>query len=168
MAIAFLIPALVSCLAVGNTSRAPTPQPAGETCMTMPTEATPACAAACKAAKAFVLNLTTGKEDLHKAWMGLALAEHALDDGRQVTVFLNVHAPALASKKEGAALKFGDKLPMDKMLEKLLGRGATVLVCPACMEAMGVAESDLIQGAQLADREKLFSRLGPNTAVFSY
>jgi predicted peroxiredoxin len=116
----------------------------------------------------FVLNLTSGKEDLHAAWMGLQLAEHALNDGRDVILFLNVHAAELASNKIAADLAFRDKPPMHKHLGYLTSRGAKLLVCPACLEALGIKTNELIEEAQLASRESLFGPLGPDAHVFSY
>ena len=117
---------------------------------------------------ALVLNITSGPKDPHAVTMALQLAGHALDDERPVVIFLNVRAPVLASKKGPADLAFRDNPPIVKMLKDLMGRGATVLVCPHCMKAMGVTEADLIEGMQVASRETLFAQLGPNSVVFSY
>jgi hypothetical protein len=59
----------------------------------------PAAIAAQSATKPrFALNLTSGRSDLHRSTMALALANHAMDDGREVIIFLNVRAPELARK----------------------------------------------------------------------
>lgn len=118
--------------------------------------------------RAFVLNLTSGQEDLHAAWMGLQLAEHALNDGREVTLFLNVHAAELATTKTPSALAFQDKPPLQTRLKELTGRGAKLLVCPSCLEVLGIDAGMLIPGAKLASRESLFGALGPDAVVFSY
>jgi len=54
------------------------------------------------------------------------------------------------------------------MLASLMARGARVLVCPHCMEVMGVGEGDLIEGARIASRDTLFAHLEPDSVVFSY
>jgi intracellular sulfur oxidation DsrE/DsrF family protein len=61
-----------------------------------------------------------------------------------------------------------DNPPIREMLADLAARGAQVLVCPHCMEVMGVHETDLIEGAQVASRQRLFAHLGPDAVVFSY
>jgi predicted peroxiredoxin len=116
----------------------------------------------------FVLNLTSGKEDLHAVWMGLQLAEHALNDGREVVLFLNVHAAELAARQTSDKLAFQEKPPVQKLLKGLTSRGAHLLVCPACLEVLGIEADALIEGAQLASREGLFGRLGADAVVFSY
>lgn len=115
-----------------------------------------------------VLNVTSGREDLHAVTMALQLAGHGLNDGRAVTLFLNVRAPDLARADLPESLAFGGNPPVRKMLADLLGRGATVLVCPACAEAMGVKASDLLAGVEMATREALFAKLDANTVVFTY
>lgn len=123
---------------------------------------------AAEAKAVLVLNVTSGAEDLHRVTMALQLAGHALDDGRDVLVFLNVRAPVFASKNCPDAMTFRQNPPIPQMLASLMERGAEVHVCPHCMKVMGVAEADLIPGAEVTDREKLFSHLGPNSHVFSY
>ena len=58
--------------------------------------------------------------------------------------------------------------PIKQLLTELVQRGAEVHVCPHCMAALVIDEEDLMAGAVVTDREKLFARLGPNTNVFSY
>lgn len=116
----------------------------------------------------FVLNITSGQEDLHAVTMALQLAGHALNDGRDVTLFLNVRAPVLARKDLPETVVFKDNPPVRKMLADLMQRGARVLACPACMKVMGVGDDDLAPGIQKATRELLFGQLGPDAAVFSY
>jgi predicted peroxiredoxin len=115
-----------------------------------------------------VINITSGKEDLHKATMAMQLAGHGLDDGRKVVLFLNVRAPDLASKQAPDTWIFGKNPPVPEMLKALIKRGAVVLVCPHCMEASGLKKEVLVDGAQVASRESLFGSLGSNCAVFSY
>lgn len=115
-----------------------------------------------------VLNLTSGKEDLHAATMGLQLAGHALADGRRVVMFFNVRAPELVIKKSNEHLSFGGNPPIGKMVEDLLKSGAEAMVCPSCMKVMGVDEGELMPGVKVATRESLFASLGSSTVVFSY
>jgi predicted peroxiredoxin len=132
------------------------------------TTATPAQHQSPAKAPSFVVNLTRGEDDLHAVWMGLRLVEHALDDGRDVTVFMNVHAAPLARKDLSLDVRFEDTEPIREMLARLQQRGARILVCPSCMELTDVTEDDLLDGAAVASRESLFGKLGPDATVFSY
>lgn len=115
-----------------------------------------------------LFNITSGTADLHAVVMALQLAGHALDDGRDVVLFLNVRAPELARADLSADLKFADNPPLKEMLAALRERGAKMLVCPHCMKVQNVTKADLAEGVEVASRETLFSRLGPQTHVFSY
>jgi predicted peroxiredoxin len=115
-----------------------------------------------------VFNITSGKDDLHALTMALQLAGHALDDGREVVLFMNVRATELARKDASPTLAFRENPPLQTMLKKLMERGAKMLVCPHCMKVQGVEPADLLPGAEVASRETLFGNLGPNAHVFSY
>lgn len=123
--------------------------------------------AATAARPRFVLNLTSGLSDIHRTTMALALANHALDDGREVVIFLNVRAPEIA-RKDAPEAAFAANPPPTKMLAALIQRGAQVHVCPMCMKGMNVESASLIPGCTVTDREKLFSKLTADAVVFSY
>ena len=85
-----------------------------------------------------VLNVTSGREDVHAATMALQLANHALDDGRAAVLFLNVRAPDLARRDLPDSLVLQGNPPIRRMVAELITRGADVLVCPSCARVMGV------------------------------
>lgn len=116
----------------------------------------------------FFLNITSGaEEDVHAVTMALQLAGHALDDGRDVVLFFNVRGAGVPTVELPADLAFKDK-PIKELLTALIERGAEVHVCPHCMTALELEPGDLVEGALVTDREKLFSKVGMNTVVFSY
>jgi predicted peroxiredoxin len=116
-----------------------------------------------------VINLTAGKDDVHRAAMGLHLAEHGLAAERQVVVFFNVKSPELAVKDLPDSVGLEDKPSIAEMVAKLAEDGAVLLVCPMCADVMGVSADQLAPGVSMvADRMQLFDRLGANTVVFTY
>ena len=114
-----------------------------------------------------VLNIVSGPDQPHPVTMALQLAGHALDDGRAVVLFFNVKAVDVPLKSLPADLAYHDK-PIAALLEKLIDRGATVLVCPHCMKAQGIDADDLVDGAEVADRLKLFRQIDAGAVVFTY
>ena len=114
------------------------------------------------------LNITSGAEDdPHSVTMALQLAGYALDDGRDVVLFFNVRGVDVPTIDLPGDVAFEDR-PIRELLIELLDRGAEAHVCPHCMEAMDIEVDDLIPGAFVADREKLFGKPGSNIVVFSY
>ena len=87
-----------------------------------------------KVEKLLVINMTAGKEDLHSVWMGLQLAEHALDAGREATVFLNVKGAALASKKL-EDLRFGEKPTVKEQMSRVAQAAPDIVSEPPASEA---------------------------------
>ena len=121
-----------------------------------------------KAKAPIVINMTAGKEDLHSFWMGLQLASHALGDGRKATVYMNVNAPFLASKKAPEDLRCGELPTPREQIAELLKNGAKIVVCPGCLKVAGLTKDDLLPGLELGTKEALFGPLDRGGAVFSY
>ena len=115
-----------------------------------------------------VINLTSGPDDLHRAWMGFKLADHFAAYGHRVIVFLNVEAPSFASTSLPADLAYEDKPAFATMVRELIAKDVAILVCPDCAMKKGVAEGDLVEGAALASRDSLFGPLNDRTVVFTY
>jgi predicted peroxiredoxin len=114
------------------------------------------------------VNLTTGEDDLQKASMGLALVRNSLASGRDVTLFLNVHALALADKSRTDLRVFRTQEDVHDVLHELIADGASVLACPYCMEKNELALDDLLEGIETAAEDNFFAPLDANAAVFSY
>ena len=115
-----------------------------------------------------LLNITSGPvEDPHAVTMALQLAGHALDDGREVALFFNVRGVDVASNRLPTELAFSDR-PIRVLLADVIERGAEAHVCPHCMEAMDLTSEDLVEGAFVTDRTRLFGRMGQNTVALTY
>lgn len=116
-----------------------------------------------------LLNVTSDPaEDPQSVDMAMKLAGFALDEGRRVAMFFNVRGVKLPTKEFDASFAFQDNDSLIEQLNDLIARGAEVHVCPICMKAWDVADADIIDGAQVTTRPKLFANIGPDTAVFTY
>ena len=100
--------------------------------------------------------------------MAMKLAGFSLDEGRQVVMFFNVKGVTIPRNQFPADFAFQDNLPIKTQMTELIERGLDVHVCPICMQALDVKESDLIEGAKVTTRTNLFANIGPDTAVFTY
>ena len=93
------------------------------------------------------INLTS--DDAHRVRMALTFGGHQQARGHALSVFLNDRAVLAASKAN--ADKFGEQ---QKMIADLLAKGATILVCPMCMQHYGVKEADLLPGLAVGNPER--------------
>ncbi|MBL8667740.1 MAG: DsrE family protein [Rhodospirillales bacterium] len=92
------------------------------------------------------VSLTT--DEVHRVDMATKFSASTLERGHPLAIWLNDKGVLLASKQN--ASKFAEQ---QKALAELIGKGATLIVCPFCMKHYGVAESDLIEGAKLGNPE---------------
>jgi uncharacterized protein involved in oxidation of intracellular sulfur len=90
-----------------------------------------------------------------RSYNGLRLA-HALAkrEGERVRVFLIGDGAACAKR--------GQKTPngyynLESMLKGIANRGAEIAVCGSCIDARGIAESELAEGAVRGNMEQLAS-----------
>jgi uncharacterized protein len=115
-----------------------------------------------------LVNITRGKAELHAVSMAIGLARSALNDGRPVTVFLNVEAPVFAAKDLSDKVKFADFPPVKKMLADFTAAGGRVLVCGHCAHVAKLDQQHLIDGAEILGHGELLAKMPPGTVVFSY
>ena len=116
-----------------------------------------------------MFNLTSdARADPHPMTMALQLARHAIDDGRHVVLFFNVKSIHVVSQDFPPDLANSPAPPIRQLLADVMAAGAEVQVCPHCLKAIGLNKSQLIPGAKLTSRDALFSRIGPDTVVFTY
>lgn len=102
-----------------------------------------------------------------RCYNALRLA-HALlknDPGAQVTVFLMADSVVAARK--------GQKTPegyynMERMLKRVLVGKGSVLLCGTCMDARGMTEADVMEGARRSTMDELASAMlgSDKTLVF--
>ena len=100
--------------------------------------------------------------------MAMKLAGFSLEEGRDVAMFFNVKGVTVPTSDFDDALAFGENSPIKQQLTDLIERGLKVHVCPICMEALGVKDDDILEGAQVTTRPALFAHIGGDTAVFTY
>jgi predicted peroxiredoxin len=115
-----------------------------------------------------VVNITHGKDDLHAVSMAIGLASDAIAAGRRSIIFLNVHAPVLATADFPANVKFADFPPVKEMLASFVAAGGELYVCGHCAAVLKIAESNLIKGAVVTKHGDLYKKLPAAALSFSY
>jgi uncharacterized protein involved in oxidation of intracellular sulfur len=89
-----------------------------------------------------------------RSFNGLRLAKALSGKGAEVTVFLMADAVACA--------KAGQKVPQGyynlELMTKAIVRNGEVLLCGTCMDARGVTEAELVEGARRSTLDELAER----------
>jgi predicted peroxiredoxin len=116
-----------------------------------------------------VINLATGLEDAERVTVAFLVAGAAVDQGRQVAMFLTKEAVRLALPGYAEAVACDGCPPLARLFEQYATGGGELLVCPICFSARQLDEGELIGNARLAGATPLWQWIGDEHAtVFSY
>jgi predicted peroxiredoxin len=116
-----------------------------------------------------VINIATGLEDGERVTVAFLVANAALEQGRQVAMFLTKEAVriALQGYAEGTACEGCP--PLARLVQQYADGGGELLVCPICFNARKLDEGALVPNARLAGATPLWEWIGSaEAAVFSY
>jgi predicted peroxiredoxin len=116
-----------------------------------------------------VINLSTGLEDAGRVTVAFLVAGGALEQGRQVAMFLPKEAVRLALAGVADAVACDGCPPLSRLFQQFVEVGGELLVCPICFNSKKLEETHLVDNARLAGATPLWQWIGEGTAtVFSY
>ena len=116
-----------------------------------------------------VINLTTGLDDGERVTVALLVGGAALDQGKQVTMFVTKEAVRLAVPGYGEAIACDGCPPISRLLEQFADGGGQLLVCPVCFNARKLNENELVKNARMGGATPLWEWIGDEHAtVFSF
>jgi predicted peroxiredoxin len=100
------------------------------------------------------IHITQGYSDPHRVLMPLKMAGMMAED-KDVLVYLEIHAVELVLKTS-KDLEFADFEPLKKMLQDLINRKVGIYACPTCLKIAGHTPEDLMDGIQVASKDRFF------------
>jgi predicted peroxiredoxin len=116
-----------------------------------------------------VVNLATGLEDPERVTVAFLIAGAALDQGKQVAMFLTKEAVRLATPGVAVGIACEGCPPLPQIFEQFAENGGELLACPFCVSSRGVDEANLVANARIAGATPLWEWIGDEPAtVFSY
>jgi predicted peroxiredoxin len=116
-----------------------------------------------------VINLATGLDDSERVTVALLVGGAALEQGRQVTMFLTKEAVRLTLPGYAEAVACDGCPPIGRLLEQYADGGGQLLVCPVCFNARKLNEKELVGNARIGGATPLWEWIGDEYAtVFSY
>jgi predicted peroxiredoxin len=101
------------------------------------------------------IHITECYNDPHRALMPLKMAVMMADD-KDVLVYMDIHAVHLLVKGS-EDLKFADFESAHTYIKKLIDKGVGVYACPTCLKIAGFKPEDLMEGVQVAQKDKFFN-----------
>ena len=116
-----------------------------------------------------VINLATGLEDPERVTVAFLVGGAAVEQGKQVAMFLTKEAVRLALPGYAEAVACDGCPPLSRLLQQYVDGGGELLVCPICFSARKLDEAQLTANARLAGATPLWQWIGGDQAsVFSY
>jgi predicted peroxiredoxin len=116
-----------------------------------------------------VINLATGLEDAERVTVAFLVGGAALEQGKQVAMFLTKEAVRLALPGYAEAVACDGCPSLSRLLHQYAEGGGELLTCPICFNARKLDEAELVGNARLAGATPLWQWIGADQAtVFSY
>lgn len=116
-----------------------------------------------------VINLATGLDDGERVTVALLVGVAALEQGKQVTMFLTKEAVRLALPGYGETVACDGCPPIPRLLGQFVSGGGELLVCPVCFNARKLNENELVENARIGGATPLWEWIGlEHATVFSY
>jgi predicted peroxiredoxin len=115
-----------------------------------------------------VINLATGLEDAERVLVAFLVGGAALEQGKQVAMFLTKEAVRLGLPGHAHGVACDGCPPLQKLFEQFADGGGELLVCPICFNARSLDEGGLVGNARLAGATPLWEWIGDGATVFSY
>jgi predicted peroxiredoxin len=116
-----------------------------------------------------VINLATGMEDQERVIVAFLVGNAALEQGRQVAVFLTKEAVRLAVPGVAIGVACEGCPPLERVFSQFAENGGELIACPFCFNTRGLDASQLVANARVEGATPLWQWIGdePST-VFSY
>src|SRR5438034_703604 len=103
-----------------------------------------------------VINLATGLEDAERVLVAFLVGGAALEQGKQVAMFLTKDAVRLALPGEAEGVACEGCPPLERLFQQFSDGGGELLVCPICFNARKLDEAALVPNARLAGATPLW------------
>jgi predicted peroxiredoxin len=115
-----------------------------------------------------VINLATGLEDAERVTVAFLVGGAALEQGKQVAMFLTKEAVRIGLPGYADAVACDGCPPLERLFQQFAAGGGELLVCPICFSARKLDEDALVANARLGGATPLWEWIGDGATVFSY
>jgi predicted peroxiredoxin len=101
------------------------------------------------------IHITESYNDPHRVLMPLKMAVMMAKD-KEVLVYMDIHAVELLVKS-AKDLNYADFESAQSYIKQLVDKKVGVYACPTCLKIAGFKPEDLMEGAQVAQKDKFFN-----------
>jgi predicted peroxiredoxin len=101
------------------------------------------------------IHITHDHSNPHRVLMPLRMAGMMAND-KDVLIYLDIDAVKLVTK-DAADIEHEAFPSLKASLQELIDMNVGIYACPGCLKAAGIAEEDLMDGVQVAQKDKFFN-----------
>ena len=115
-----------------------------------------------------VVGCSHGDEDPDNVVVAYLIAGAALDQGKDVVMWLTSEGVRLALKGYVDPIRAGQEPPVERVHAQFIEKGGRFYVCPICFKDRALDESKLVQNAELKGASPLMEFAGDGALTFNY
>lgn len=115
-----------------------------------------------------IVGCTHGEEDPDRVVVAYLTAVAALDQGKDVVMWLTVDGVRLALAGYADRIRVGMEPPVERVHAQFVEKGGRFYVCPICFNERDLDEGDLVENAELKGATPLMEFAADGAMTFSY
>ena len=115
-----------------------------------------------------IVGCTAGQEDPDRVAVSYLTAGAALDQGKDVVMWLTSEGVRLALRGYVDPIRAGQEPPVDRLHDQFIEKGGRFYVCPICFNDRELDEGELVDNAELKGATPLMEFAGEGAMTFTY
>jgi uncharacterized protein len=115
-----------------------------------------------------IVGCTHGEEDPDRVVVSYLTAGAALDQGKEVVMWLSSEGVRLALQGYVDPIRENQEPPVKRVHDQFIEKGGRFYVCPICFKDRELDEGELVDGAELKGASPLMEFAGDGATTFTY
>jgi predicted peroxiredoxin len=115
-----------------------------------------------------IVGCTHGEEDPDRVVVSYLTAGAALDEGKEVVMWLSSDGVRLALRGYVDPIREGQEPPVKRVHDQFIEKGGRFYVCPICFNERQLDERQLVENAELKGATPLMQFAGDGAMTFTY
>jgi predicted peroxiredoxin len=115
-----------------------------------------------------IVGCTHGEEDPDRVAVSYLTAGAALDEGKEVVMWLSAEGVRLGLRGYADGIRVGDDPPGARLHAQFMEKGGRFFVCPICFKERDLDEGELVENAELQGATPLMKFAGEGAMTFTY
>jgi uncharacterized protein len=115
-----------------------------------------------------IVGCTHGEEDPDRVVVAYLTAGAALDQGKDVVMWLSSKGVRLALRGYVDRIRAGQEPPVERVHAQFIEKGGRFYVCPICFNERDLDQAELVQSAELQGATPLMQFAREGALTFNY